>query len=106
MNQPRSSTTIPMGMLMRKIQRQPTASTMKPPRGGPTVKPMYTAMTLMPRARPRSFGGKTAVTMAAEVAPMSAAPPPWMMRETMSQEPFMLTAHSSEATVKMAMPRR
>ncbi len=40
MNQPQSSTTIPMGMLMRKIQRQPTASTMKPPRGGPTVRPM------------------------------------------------------------------
>ena len=43
-------------------------------------------MTLMPSARPRSFGGKTAVTMAADVAPMSAAPPPWMMRETMSHD--------------------
>ena len=40
MNQPQSSTTIPMGTLMMKIQRQPTVSTMKPPRGGPTVRPM------------------------------------------------------------------
>ena len=63
-------------------------------------------MTLMPRARPRSCGGKTAVTIAAEVAPMSAAPPPWTMRETMSQVPFMLSAHSSEATVNTAMPSR
>ncbi len=63
-------------------------------------------MTLMPRARPRSLGGKTAVTIAAEVAPTNAAPPPWMMRETMSQEPFMLTAHSTEARVKTAMPSR
>ncbi len=63
-------------------------------------------MTLMPRARPRSLGGKTAVTMAADVAPISAAPPPWMMREPMSQAPFMLTAQSSEATVKTAMPSR
>ena len=54
MNQPHTSTPIPMGMLMRKIQRQPTASAMNPPSGGPTVSPMYTAMTLMPRARPRS----------------------------------------------------
>ena len=97
---------MPMGRLMRKIQRQPMESTMKPPSGGPTVRPMYTAMTLMPRARPRSCGGKTAVTIAAEVAPMSAAPPPWTMRETMSQAPFMLTAHSSEATVNTAMPSR
>ena len=69
-------------MLMRKIQRQPAASVMKPPSGGPTVRPMYTAITLMPRARPRSCGGKTAVTIAADVAPMKAAPAPWMMRET------------------------
>ncbi len=37
---------------------------------------------------------------------MSAAPQPWMMRETISQEAFMLSAHSSEATVKMAMPSK
>ena len=60
MNQPQTSTTIPMGRLIRKIQRQPMESAMKPPSGGPTVRPMYTAMTLMPRARPRSCGGKTA----------------------------------------------
>ena len=40
MNQPQTSTTIPMGRLMRKIQRQPTESAMKPPRGPPTVSPM------------------------------------------------------------------
>ena len=91
---------------MRKIQRQPTASAMNPPSGGPTVSPMYTAMTLMPRARPRSCGGNTEVTIAADVAPMSAAPMPWTMREPISHPPFMLRAQSSEATVNTAMPSR
>ncbi len=63
-------------------------------------------MTLMPRARPRSCGGKTAVTIAADVAPMSAAPAPWTTRDAISQEPSLLTAHSSEATVNTAMPSR
>ena len=63
-------------------------------------------MTLMPRARPRSCGGNTDVTIAAEVAPISAAPEPWMMREPMSHQPFMLRAQSSEATVNTAMPSR
>ena len=67
---------------------------------------MYTAITLMPRARPRSCGGKTEVTIAAAVAPMSAAPAPWMMREPISHAPFMLSAQSSEATVNTAMPSR
>ena len=63
-------------------------------------------MTLMPRARPRSLGGKTEVTMAGEVAPMSAAPTPWRIREAISHGPFMLSAHSSEATVNTAIPSR
>ena len=44
--------------------------------------------------------------MAAEVAPISAAPAAWMMREAMSHVPFMLAAHRTEPTVKMAMPSR
>ena len=42
-------------------------------------------MTLMPSARPRSSGGKTAVTIAAEVAASSAAPAPCTMRLPISQ---------------------
>ena len=63
-------------------------------------------MTLMPRARPRSWGGKTAVTMAAEVANMQGAAAPWTMRLPMSQGPFMLRAASREPRVKTAMPSR
>ncbi len=70
------------------------------------MSPMYTAITLMPRARPRSLGGKTAVTIAADVAPTRAAPAPCTILEAMSQAPSMLTAHSSEATVNTAMPSR
>ncbi len=58
-------------------------------------------MTLMPRARPRSWGGKTAVTIAAEVATSSAAPAPCTARLAMSQVTFMLSAEKSEPTVKI-----
>jgi hypothetical protein len=70
------------------------------------LRPMYTAMTLMPRARPRSRGGKTAVTMAADVATMRAAPPPWITRLRMSQAPFTLSAASSDPAVNTATPMR
>ncbi len=63
-------------------------------------------MTLIPRARPRSWGGKTAVTIAAEVATSSAAPVPCSARLAMSQAAFMLSAEQSEPTVKIAMPAR
>ena len=46
------------------------------------------------------------MTIAADVAPMSAAPMPWTMREPISHPPFMLRAQSSEATVNTAMPSR
>ena len=70
------------------------------------MRPMYTAITLMPSARPRSLGGKTAVTIAADVAPTRAAPAPWTILETMSQELSMLSAQNSEATVNTAVPSR
>ena len=67
---------------------------------------MYTAITLMPKARPRSCGGNTAVTMAAEVATVSAAPPPCTTRLMMSHAPLMLSAASSEPAVNTAVPMR
>ena len=63
-------------------------------------------MTLMPRARPRSWGGKTAVTIAAEVATSNAAPTPCRARLAMSHVTFMLSPENSEPIVKMAMPAR
>ena len=60
----------------------------------------------MPSARPRSLGGNTEVTIAAEVADSRAAPPPWMTRLAISQALLMLRPASSEPTVKMAMPAR
>ncbi len=63
-------------------------------------------MTLMPRARPRSLGGNTAVTIAAAVANIRALPTPWTMRLPMSQAPLMLSAASREPSVKTTMPSR
>ena len=63
-------------------------------------------MTLMPRARPRSWAGKTEVTMAAEVAFSRAPPTPWRIRLRISEGAFQLRAAAREATVKMAIPAR
>ena len=95
------------GRLTRKIQRQPSVSTRKPPSGGPTLRPMYTAITLMPSARPRSCGGKTAVTMAAEVATSRA--PPAALHDAAADEPRAAHAQRRPAAsrrVKTAVPIR
>ena len=65
---------------MKKIQRQLAWLTMRPPMTGPRVRPTYTAVTLSPRARPRSEGGNAAVMIPAAVENMKAPPAPWMQR--------------------------
>ncbi len=101
---PQTRVASPMGRLMRKIQGQPKWSTRYPPRGGPTLRPAYTAMTLMPRARPRSRAGKALVTMAAEVALSRAPPTPWMIRLATSVAPSTDRAAAPEPRVKMSRP--
>jgi hypothetical protein len=55
---------MPMGMLTRKTKRQPSKEVTKPPREGPIAKPAEILIALIPRALPRSAGGKEAVIMA------------------------------------------
>ena len=92
--QPQAKRRAPIGTLIRKTDCQPKASVRTPPSGGPALRPRYTAATLMPRARPRSWGGKAAVTIATDVAPSSADPTPCTPREPISQAPF--RAHGAQ----------
>jgi len=57
-------TASPMGMLMRKTKRQPNKEVIKPPREGPIARPAEILIALIPKALPRSVGGKEAVIMA------------------------------------------
>ena len=66
---------------------------MKPPSGGPMVRPRVTAIMFRPRARPRSWGGKAAVTMAALVARIMAPPMPCNTRPAMRNAPLRRKGH-------------
>jgi len=64
--QARRVATIPMGTFTKKIQRHPIVEVMSPPRISPATAPTTIETWLIPRARPRSFGGKASVMIAAE----------------------------------------
>lgn len=49
---------------MRKTKRQPNKEVIKPPREGPIARPAEILIALIPKALPRSVGGKEAVIMA------------------------------------------
>ena len=61
---------------------------------------------LRPSARPRSEGGKTAVTSAVEVAASIAPPAPCTARQPSSHASPGLTAAISEATANTTRPIR
>jgi hypothetical protein len=53
----------------------------------------------MPRARPRSLGGRTAVSMATPVAACIAPPMPWRTRPPSRKAAFGLKVNSAQAAI-------
>ena len=94
------------GTLRKKIQRQPSVSTMVPPTRGPNASATEAAAAIVPRARPRRFCGKLVVMRAMAAGPMSAAPAPWKALAPMSHESVIDSPHSMDATMKVPTPIR
>ena len=69
-----AAATAPRATLARKTLRQPSCCVSRPPSGGPSERPRYTAATFTPRARPRFPGGKIEVSSATPVPKI--IPPP------------------------------
>ena len=99
-----SSPRSPSGTLTKKIQRQPSASVMRPPRVGPAVTPSETITAFMPSAWPRWLVGNTSTIRARAGAKISAAPMPWIARATTSSGSDGARPDSADPTVKTARP--
>ena len=78
-------TTIPIGRLTKKIQRQSKAVTSSPPRVGPAIVATPATAPQTPNAAPRRSGGNVMVTMASVCGISIAAPRPWTARKPISQ---------------------
>ena len=96
--------TTPIGRFTRKIERQPNAPTSSPPTVGPTVRPVATTAPLIPKARPRSSLGKTALVIARPFAWSIAAPTAWATRERISCSGEAASPQRSEPSVKTPKP--
>jgi hypothetical protein len=91
---------------MRKIARQPTASTSQPPRSGPSAPATELAAAQVPTARPRASPSKAAPRIARLAGTSSAAPTPCSAHTASSQPNPGASAHAADAAAKTAMPAR
>lgn len=101
---------MPTGRLMRKMGRHSSPkrfhSVSRAPSSGPETAPSPTIAPNSPKTLPRSCAGKVACTIDRTCGTISAAMPPWRMREATSISGLAARPHSAEATVKPPMPTR
>ena len=76
------------------------------PSSGPETAPRPTIAPKRPKTLPRSCAGKVACTIDSTCGTISAAMPPWRMREATSISGFAAKPQSAEASVKPPMPMR
>ena len=101
MSQRQTSTS---GTFIAKIMRHDSASTSRPPSGGPTAIAALVPAVHDPIAAARSSGPKTAVMIASELGTSSAPAAPCTARAAMSTSTVGATAQMSEATPKPPTP--
>ncbi len=94
---------MPIGMLMRKIQRHDAYVVMKPPSGGPTTGAMSAGQTIQPMASMIWCFGVSRSTTSRPTGDMKAAAAPWTRRDAISVQKVGLIPHSSEASVNTAI---
>jgi hypothetical protein len=100
-----TSASSPTGMLIQKIERQPTDSTRPPPTTGPSARLRPIVAPHMPIAWARSRASVNTLRMIDMATGLSIeAPTPWSMRKAISQPRLGATLHSSEARVNRASP--
>ena len=93
-----------MGTVAKNTERQPKASTKKPPMAGPATAPVPTIVMIRPIALPRSFGGKAPIMMAMPVPWVMAAPVPWTIREMISIPRSVEVPAATEPAIVTAEP--
>ncbi|CAM5538660.1 hypothetical protein SCANM63S_00639 [Streptomyces canarius] len=76
------------------------------PSSGPETAPRPTIAPNRPKTLPRSWAGKVACTIDSTCGTISAAMPPWRMREATSISGFTAKPHRAEASVKPPTPMR
>jgi hypothetical protein len=79
-----ASAAMPIGMLMKKIQRQETSSTSQPPRIGPTIGPRSIGTPMMLMTRPTRCGPAARVRIVMPAGMSMPPPSPWSTRKAMS----------------------
>ena len=96
---------MPIGMLIQKIQRQPTVWISTPPTTGPSPMLMPTTPPQMPIALARSARSVKTLVMIDMATGLSIDPPTaWTIRATISRVRFGARLHSAEPRVKEASP--
>ena len=103
---PPANAAAPMGRLMKKMDRQPSASVSAPPASGPiAVAPPIVAPNA-PSARARAAPENSARSSGVPVANSTAPPTPCSARNSSSAIAVGASAHASDPTVKMTRPAR
>ena len=100
-----ASASRPTGMLIQKIDRQPTDCTSAPPTTGPSARLTPTVAPHMPIACARSRGSVKTLRMIDIATGLSIDPPtPWSMRKAISQPRLGARLQSSEPSVNSTRP--
>ena len=97
---PPATQATPIGMLTKKIQRQPTYVVSAPPTRGPIATAIPIVAPQIPKAVPRSRPWNSWEMIASETANIPAPPIPCAPRATISQAGDCAAPHRAEAAVK------
>ena len=95
---PAATQAIPIGMLTKKIQRQPTYVVSAPPTSGPIATAIPTVAPQIPKAVPRSRPWNSCEMIASETANIPAPPIPCAPRARISQSGDCAAPQSAEAS--------
>src|SRR5262249_22706046 len=92
--------TMPMGMLIKKIQRQLQLSVIQPPSGGPMTGAGAVAMLERAKAARGVCGGKVSTRIACSRRARAPPPDPCVTRKKVKRDSEGAKPQSSELTVK------
>ena len=79
-----TSAAMPIGMLMKKIQRHEKSSTSQPPRIGPRIGPSIIGTPMIAITRPTRCGPAARVRIVMPAGISMPPPRPWRTRKTIS----------------------
>jgi hypothetical protein len=96
--------TAPMGRFTKKIHRQPSPPTSRPPIVGPAIVASPATPPQIPIAVPLRPAGKVAMMIAIVCGTNKAAPSPWTALAAMTSAAVCEMPQAAEARVNTAMP--